>query len=90
MGLSIFRTTSKLVQKFLSQTAFLTASEAAIYLASMVESVMLDYITLHQTTAAPPRVNNEPDIDFLEYLSPQKSESVYPNIFRFSSEYTNI
>ena len=70
MGPSMFRTTSKSLKKFLSQTASLAASKAAIYSASMVESVMLDCLTLLQTTAALPRVNTEPDVDFLESLSP--------------------
>ena len=69
MGLSMFGTTSISLKKFLSQTASLATSEAAIYSAPMVESAMLDYLTLFQTTAAPLRVNTELDVDFLESLS---------------------
>ena len=70
MGLSMFRTTTKSLKKFLSQTASLAASEAAIYSAFMVEFVMLDCLILLLTTVALPRVNTEPDVDFLESLSP--------------------
>ena len=88
MVLSIFRTTSKSLKKFLSQTTSLATSEAAIYSVSMVESTIMDYFTLLHIIAAPSRVNTEPDIDFLESLSPWKSKSVYPNIFRSSPEFT--
>ena len=57
-------------KKFLSHTASLAASDAAMYSASMVESAMLDCLMLLQTTAAPPRVNTDPDVDFRESLSP--------------------
>ena len=90
MGLSMFGMTSISLKKFLSQTASLVASEAAIYSALMVDSVMLDCLALLQTTAAPPRVYTELDVYFLESLSPWKSESVYPSIFRSPPEYTNI
>ena len=90
MGLSMFGTNSKSFKKLLSQTASLTAYKAAIYSASMAEFAILDCLILLQTTAALSRVNTEPNIHFLEFLSPWKSESVYPSIFRSSPEYTNI
>ena len=83
----MFGITSMSLKKFLNQTASLAASEAAIYSASMVESAMLDCLTLLQTTAAPLRVNSELDVDFPESLSPWKSESVY---HVFSGHHLNI
>ena len=64
----MFETTSRSVYNFLSQTNSLAASQAAMYSAFMVEYAMLDCLTLLQTTAAPPRMNTEPDVDFLESL----------------------
>ena len=61
-----------------------------MYSAFMVESAMLDYLTLLQTIMAPPRGNAEPNVDFLESLFDWKSESVYPKVFRSPPEYTSI
>ena len=65
----MFGMTSMSLKKFLSQTTSLVAPEAAMYSVFIVESAMLDCLILLQTTAVPPRVNTEPDVDFLESLS---------------------
>ena len=52
-----------------------------IYLASMVESAMTDYLKLFQLTAPPVHKKIHPDIDFLSSISAIKSESMYPSTF---------
>ena len=65
-------TTPRFNRKFLSQTASLAASEATTYLTSMVESVIQDCFTLLKLIALPPRVNTNPKVDFLAFLSDWK------------------
>ena len=76
IGLFMSGTTLRSVYNFLSQTNSLASSQAAIYLASMVESAMLDYLTLLQITIAPLRVCIESDVDFHISFSHWKSKSI--------------
>lgn len=70
MGLIAKDTTSRSKKKnFLNHIAYLPASQATIHFASMVELVIQDYLILLHTTAPPPSVNIEPDVDFLELRS---------------------
>ncbi|KAA0036841.1 hypothetical protein E5676_scaffold110G002110 [Cucumis melo var. makuwa] len=69
MGMFMSRTTSKSCKNFLSQTASFTASQAAIYSTSIVESAMHPYLILRHTTALPFNVNTDPNMDFLGSLS---------------------
>ena len=57
MGSAMVGTTSSLVMNFLIQTASLAAFEAAIYSASVVESVVVTCLELFQLTAPPFKVN---------------------------------
>ena len=68
-GCSRLGITSKSLKKLRSHTASLTASEAATYSASMVESETQDCFTLLHIMAPPFKVNTEPEVDFLESRS---------------------
>ena len=64
---------------FLNQKAFLAASEAAMYSASIVESTTIDYLKLFQLIASPLHKNTNFDVDLLSSVSDIKSELVYPS-----------
>ncbi|KAA0045185.1 hypothetical protein E5676_scaffold325G00430 [Cucumis melo var. makuwa] len=51
-------------RNFLRQTASFVASQAATYLASIVESAMYPCLMLRHTTTPPFKVNTDPDVDF--------------------------
>ena len=65
------------VINFLIKKAFFVASEAAMHLASIVESVMIDCLELFQLINSSLHRNTHLDIDFLSPTSNIKSESVY-------------
>ena len=54
---------------FLIQIAYLAASDAAIYSASVVESAVTLCLELFQLTAPPLQMNTNPEIDFLSSIS---------------------
>ncbi|KAL0413299.1 UNVERIFIED_CONTAM: hypothetical protein Sradi_1531600 [Sesamum radiatum] len=58
------------------QTASLAASEAAIYLASMVESAVVSYLKLFQATTPPLSLNTKPDRDLTSSSSDWKLASI--------------
>ena len=68
---------------FLNQKASLTASEVAIYLASIVESTMIGCLKFFQFITPPLQRNTYPDVDFLSSISDIKSEAMYPCILSF-------
>ena len=59
----MLRTTPNPVMKFLIQTASFTASLAAIYSDSVVESATISYFELFQLTAPPFKTKANPDCD---------------------------
>ena len=89
-GLLKLGITSKSLKKLRSHAAFLTVSEAATYLASMVESETQDCFTLHHTMAPPFKVNTEPKVDFLKSGFDWKLESVYPTGIKSDPEHTSV
>ena len=64
---------------FLNQKPFFAASEAATYLAFVVESAMMDCLEFFQLTESPLQTNTYSDVDFLSSKSDMKSVSVYPS-----------
>ena len=59
-----------------NQTAFLAASDAAIYSASIVESAIVLCLELFQLTTPPFKVNMNPDCDLKSSMSVWKLASV--------------
>ena len=72
----ILGTIPNLVMNFLIQTASLAASEAAIYSASVVESVTVSCFKLLYLTTPPFKQNTYPDCDRKLSLSDWKLASV--------------
>src|SRR5687767_15502192 len=75
-GLDAFGNTPSSMRKFLIQTPSFTASEVAMYSASVVESATVSWLELFQLTAPPFSVNTNPDCDFESSLSVWKLASV--------------
>ena len=69
MGQFAFGITSRSIRNFLSHTAFFEASDAATYLALLVELATHICLTLLQQMAPPLKVKTYPDVDFLESMS---------------------
>ena len=76
-------TTSKSIRNLHCQTASLAASQAVTYLTSIVELAIQDCLILLHIMVPLSRVNTEPQVDFLESLSNQKSDSMYPIAFNY-------
>ena len=72
------RITPSSTTNFLNQNPFFAASDAAIYFASIVESIMISYLKLFQLTTPLLHKNTKHDIDFLSSMSDMKFEFVYP------------
>ena len=60
----------KIKKEFLSHTTSFVASDAAIYLAFVMESATHVCLTLLQQMAPPFKVNTQLDVDLLESMSP--------------------
>ena len=73
-----------------SQMASLVAFEAAIYLDSAVESMMVGCFLEDQETIPPATLKTNPPIDLLESRSWAQSESVHPTRSTASPERPNV
>jgi hypothetical protein len=63
---------------FLSHTAYVHASHAAIYSASVVLSATDFFFLLPQDIIAEPKLKHIPEVLFLSYALPPQSESMNP------------